>query len=391
MADQTHKPAKIYSTIIRIFKFPFHFYILFLLLSSAIPTAFTQTEKDSQALALHNLGREHYRQESYISALNFCKQSVEIARETGAKSIVASNYNRIGLIYAAQGDFIKALDFYNRGLNIYEGLNDRKGISFVLNNLGIIYRNQKNYIKALEYYEKSMAIDKELGNKLGEEISLNNIGNIYNNIGDYPRALDLYEQSILIASEIDDTLGIAIAKNNIGDLYKNQDDYLKAHRFYSESLDLKKKLGEKQGIATTLINIGNLYYLQGNYTAAINQSRQALILGQELGIVPQQKDAYECLYKSHKALNNGNLALNYHEQMLRMDDSLKAEETAKMIERMEFRKQITADSIAQAEKDRLIQKQPEEEVSHENRTRKRRSVKRKGQEIYWWHQDYYCF
>ena len=53
--------------------------------------------------------------------------------------------------------------------------------------------------------------------------------------------------------------------------------------------------------------------------------------------------------------------------MLLLSDSLKTKEIAKKLQQMEFDKQVSADSIAQVEKERLVQKANDEEVSKKNR------------------------
>jgi len=61
------------------------------------------------------------------------------------------------------------------------------------------------------------------------------------------------------------------------------------------------------------------------------------------------------LYEAYKAIGYGNKALEYHERLTGIVDSLHAEEISKNLLQMEFQKQVAADSLAQLEKDRLVQ------------------------------------
>jgi len=59
--------------------------------------------------------------------------------------------------------------------------------------------------------------------------------------------------------------------------------------------------------------------------------------------------------------------LMHHEQMMQLSDSLRALETEKKLQQMEFDKQILQDSIAQAEKERIVTETYQEEVRSKNR------------------------
>ncbi len=61
-------------------------------------------------------------------------------------------------------------------------------------------------------------------------------------------------------------------------------------------------------------------------------------------------------------MGKGNEALVYLEKMNVITDSLKAEETSKKLQQMEFRKEVLADSIANAEEARLVEEAHQEEV-----------------------------
>ncbi len=109
--------------------------------------------------------------------------------------------------------------------------------------------------------------------------------------------------------------------------------------------------------------------MQGEYSKAIAQCILSLELGKEIGALDIEKNACDCLYEGYKGLGNGNKALMYHEKMQELDDSLNAEESAKSLQRMEFSKQVFADSITKVEEKRLVQEAHKKEVDKKNKTR----------------------
>jgi len=83
----------------------------------------------------------------------------------------------------------------------------------------------------------------------------------------------------------------------------------------------------------------------------------------------KQQQNCDCLYESYKASGNLKKALEYYELGNQAKDSLKEGETAKKLQQMEFAKQVTADSLATAEKERLVEVAHKEEVLKKNQTR----------------------
>jgi class 3 adenylate cyclase len=68
-------------------------------------------------------------------------------------------------------------------------------------------------------------------------------------------------------------------------------------------------------------------------------------------------------------MGNGDEALVYLENIRTVEDSLKAQETTKKLQQMEFRRIMLQDSIATAEEARLVQEAYEEEIRKEETTR----------------------
>lgn len=132
---------------------------------------------------------------------------------------------------------------------------------------------------------------------------------------------------------------------------------------------VREKIGSQPLIAETLSDIGELYNAQKLFLKGVENCKKSYDLSLVLGDIYKQRRACECLYSSYKALNQGNEALEYHEKMLVLSDSLRSEETSKNLQQMEFSKTILADSIAQVEMDRKIETAHQEELRKKNQTR----------------------
>lgn len=325
-------------------------------------------EKEFLSVALRHAGYIYYVQFDYYKSLGCFQRSLKIDEETGDKEHIVYDLNYIGSILSDQGNFIAAVDYQKRSLAIYEELGDTFGIAGVLVDIGNIYQRQHNDPKAREYYQRSLPIFEELGKKSGIAASLINIGETYTK-SDKSKALEYFQKGIAITEQTGDSDYLANALISIASIHKDQGDYPKAMEYYQRALKINEEIGAKNGIASSSNHIGHLLNKQNSPQQALTWCEKGLKLSRETGTIFTQKSACECLYKAYKTLGNGNKALQYHEQMLTLDDSLKSAETAKKLDQMEFRKKILADSMKQEQERLQIEMTHREELQKEGRTR----------------------
>ena len=326
-------------------------------------------DKNTMAAALNNIGLIYKEQGNFPQALDYFGRSLKIEKEIGRKKGVARAFQNIGIVCLEQDNYLKALDYFKRSLKIAEEIEDKIGMSNSFNHIGVIYKRQRDYSKALDYYDRSLKIREETEDKNGIAASLNNIGGIYSEQGKYPKALGYHERSLKIAEEIGHKEQFASALDNIGLIYMNQGNNVKALYYFDRSITIKEEIGDKMGMALPLTNIGSLYNKQGEHAKAIRSCKKSLALSQEVGAVKFQIDACECLFNAYKALGNSDEALVYMDLMRSAEDSIHAVETAKKLQQMEFDKQVLQDSIATAEKERLVQEAHQDEMRAEEQTR----------------------
>jgi len=171
------------------------------------------------------------------------------------------------------------------------------------------------------------------------------------------------------ASERDLKEEMANALNAQGISYYIRNDYPRALDYYQQSLTIKEEIADREGVSITLNNIGVIHMKQGNYVQAITWGKKALILSEEINLPGVQRNACKSLYDAYKALGNDAKALEYHERIAILDNSLQAEETAKKLQQMEFARQMLADSLLQEKEKLRVQIAHEAEVRKKNRTR----------------------
>jgi class 3 adenylate cyclase/tetratricopeptide (TPR) repeat protein len=325
--------------------------------------------KHQVANTLNNIGAIYREQSNYPKALEYFKKSLVIREEIGNKKDIAVSLNNIGTFYIDQGRYPQALEYLQRSLAIRKELADNRGIASSLNNIGSVYYSQSNYTLALEYYQNSISISQELDDKRGVASLLNNIGMIYEDKANYPKALENYKKSLVISEKLGEKLLKSNVLNNMGVIYRKQGNNNKALEYYQKSLEIRNELDNKSGIASTMTNIGTIYFDKKNYPQALKYCRKSLELAESIGSLELVQGACICLYDTYKAMDKSNDAMVYLEKKVMTEDSLKATETAKKLQQMEFEKVMLRDSIAKAEEALLVKIAHQEEIRQKNQIR----------------------
>ena len=310
----------------------------------------------AEAEAYNTQGVVFWLKGDYPRSLDAFKGCFDVRKEIGDRKGMAGALNGIGNIYYSLGNYPKALESHQRSLKIKEELKDKKGIAQSLNNIGNVYIALSDYPNALEYYQESLEMKEELGDENGMAMSLGNIGIIYYEQGDFQKALEYYQRSLKIKEKQNgDKSGLANALLNIGNIYSDQGDYELAIDYFQRSLKVNETSGDKRATTNALLNIGNVYFDQGRYNEAILEYQKSLTLAKEIEAITRQKNACNRLYEIHKHMGHGSKALDYHEQLTILNDSLFNEENTKKLTQLEmqydFDKKEAATQMEQEKKD----------------------------------------
>lgn len=325
--------------------------------------------KKSMASARYAQGVSLALRGENADAIHHLTLSLNMMEEIGDKDGIANALNAMGNIYTHQGTPSKAIDYYTRCLRMREELGDDRGIASTLHNVGVIYFDQGDYPKALEYFERSRKIAEETHDSLALSHFMVSIGNAHGEQKDYAQALEYYFKSLSIAEKYNDSYTLASLLYNIGSTYFKQGHLGDALDYLNRGLALAEKIEDQRTVALSQNEIGSTYHQRGDYASAIAWCSRGLKTARDLEALIEQKSACKCLYDAYKATGNESRALEYHEQMLSITDSLEAEEIAKKLDRMEFAKEVLADSLEREAEMLQVQLAHEKEVRKKNRTR----------------------
>ena len=329
-----------------------------------------KNQKKWIAKALYNIATQYYHKSDYVQSLSYYQQSLDIRKEIGDLKGEAAIYGNFGLIYGEQGDHLKDLEYQLKSLAINEKIKDTSGMTSNYNNLAIIYQNQHDSTNALAYYWKAIRMYEVNDSRQHIALTYNNIGSLYKDYELYDKSLFYYGRSLSMRTELKDVLGMAINYVNLGTLYMSMGDYKKAKENTLLSIEHFKALGDTASLANCYYNLGEIAFHEENYHETIKWCGASLAIAEATNKKPIEKEACYCLYGGYKALGNHAKSLEYFERFVVLGDTLKEEELKVELGRLEFEKELLADSLSRAAEKNDLQKTHEKEIQRKNRTTK---------------------
>lgn len=318
--------------------------------------------------ALYNIATHYYYKSDFANSLSYYLQSLELRKALGDLKGEAAIYGNLGLIYGAQGNQLKELEYQLKSLAINEQIRDTSNLTSNYNNIANIYQHQGDSARALDYYRQALKMYEVWGGKDDVALIYNNMGNLYRSFGEYDKALKYLNESLRIRTELKDRMGVAINYVNLGTVYGKMGDYEKARENTLESIKHFNALGDSNSLANGYFNLGDIALNEEKYTEAIRYCGESLKLARASGKIKIESAACACLYRAHKALGNEGRALEYFEEYVVLEDSLNEEELRLELNRLEFEKQILADSMIREDEKNTLQLAHQQELTKKNRT-----------------------
>jgi tetratricopeptide (TPR) repeat protein len=244
----------------------------------------TDTDVTWLAITYPNAGayvldlRQHSREQ-----IRWLEIALAAARRLQDRESEGVALNNLGLAYADLGETRRAIQFYEQRLTIAREIGDRRGEGAVLGNLGTAYYHLSETRRAIQFHEQALPILREIGNRRGEGATVGNLGSAYAALGETRRAIQFHEQRLTIAREIGDRRGEGSALGNLGTAFAALGETRRAIQFYEQALLIDREIGDRRGEGADLGNLGLAYKDLGETRRAIQFYEQALLIDREIG------------------------------------------------------------------------------------------------------------
>ena len=326
----------------------------YLLAKMQLDFAREKKQRKWEARALYNIGAQYYLKSEYSQAISYYNQSLEIRKEIKDLKGEAAIYGNLGLIYGDQGNLLKDLQYQLKSLAINQVLNDTDNLTSNYANLASIYLKQDDSTNALMYFNKALDMYRAEDNRRHIGLIYNNMGNMYREYKSFEKAKWYLFESLRLRTELQDYLGMAISYINIGTLFISMKDFEKGEEYTRKSIEYFNKIKDEGSLSHVYYNLGDIARRQGKYKEALNYCTKSLDIARRTKKVEIEAADCSCLYRSHKELGNYKLAIDFFEEYVALDDSLKKEDLKLEMSRLDFEKEVLTDTLSrEAEKQEL--------------------------------------
>jgi tetratricopeptide (TPR) repeat protein len=227
-----------------------------------------------QAGVLTDLGNFLSSQSRYREAIDFHRQSLEIARQAGDLKVAERSLNNLGNEYHSLCKYHRSIDFHQQSLEITRQIGNRKGEAISLSNLGNAHYSLRQYHQAIELYQQSLEITRQIGNRKDEASPVSGLGAIYGSLGEYRRSIEFYQQALEIQRQIGNRRGEADSLLNTARSLAKLDRRWEARQHYEQALQIYEELKldhEVERCKDELYSLGQIIPSQVNRAPEIGE------------------------------------------------------------------------------------------------------------------------
>ena len=216
------------------------------------------------------------------NALMLAEVAILIARNVGAKELLAQSLRVKANVLAAGGQYQEAIDLYGSALKIFAKIGDQEGIARTLTAVIQPHIMLGSYDSAFKAAERARKIFLKLGDSRRIARLENNVGNIYHRQDRFEEALAHYENSYRGLLPMGDSEELTIALNNMAMCLIGMNDFARALETYKRAKELLQARDLPLIHLITNYNVAYLYYLRGDYRTAIEMLKASRIAAERI-------------------------------------------------------------------------------------------------------------
>jgi ATP/maltotriose-dependent transcriptional regulator MalT len=241
-------------------------------------------EASLRAKALICAARWAFVQSDYERAQALCEESLELYRERGNSSGIATSLYYLGNIAWTKGDMADARSLLEESLTLLRQVGAKERLAWSLFTMAMLDSSQGEYARARTLFEESLSIHRKLGNKRGIAHSLSQLAQmLFLSQDDQARVRSLLGECLALSREIGFKEGLAASSCLSAQVALSQGDLVTARAQAEESLMLYREMGHRHGTAEVLSVLGKVVAAQGDYATARTLHQESCAISSALG------------------------------------------------------------------------------------------------------------
>lgn len=297
-----------------------------------------------QAYALEGWAKLHYDQGRLLLAERLLLQSLQIFKQVGDMTGVASGYASLALLYRRRNLWAQSQAFSRRCLELLRGRQDPVSLHItgeVLLGVGVIERIQGEYkttetiirdllrrfeslydnfgyaialyhaarmslyqgkfVEGIQRAHQALTLFRSLQAQPEMGRALRTLGELYSATGDYHCAYRSLKESLHIFRRRHDAYSIGLVLGNMGVLLRRQGKIKQAERRLHQSVTLKRQVGDEVGVGWTLLELAYCYHAMGDLQRALSACEKGWMIARRYRHRPRERDALRLLAQLYQA------------------------------------------------------------------------------------------
>jgi tetratricopeptide (TPR) repeat protein len=241
----------------------------------------------------------------YVHAIEMLEKSIQLSKQAGNKSRVATCSYSIGEVLRERGDIDKAMDYYQEALTIEKEIDDKVGIANVYSCLGYSYTSLRKLDSSLYFHKRALKLRTEL--KLDRHIASSemNIGKVLIRMGRYDEAIKTLKHALSIFESLDEKTGSIVVNLLIADAMNKKGDP-QGVELANKMLQMAKSIDNPHFLSFAYEQLSEIYAYRNDYQKAFEYQKKHKVIDDSLFTIEKERmlTEVEAKFQSEKKDDN---------------------------------------------------------------------------------------
>ncbi|MEO9967325.1 MAG: tetratricopeptide repeat protein [Reichenbachiella sp.] len=324
---------------------------LFAQLDSLISVSDTIHNPNERVLWLLKTGFMNYHDDPTL-AEQLALKSMKIAKKESFEDGIARSHHILGIVYWSTGRYQQSLEHNFEAKRIYEELGDDRRVMLIEVNNSNVYgelNDHRTTIMNLKSVNRRAAL---LQDSQILKMTYTNMAPEFRKLDQYDSSLYYSKKGLAYSYALQDTSSILGNLTNISSALNHQSKIEESIDYSKKARELIKHKSNKKRLIATQVNMAESYHRLGQLDIMKLYMDSALVVAVEIEDMYLQRELYTGLWTYYSELEDFENALNSHEKLGILNDSISNVEIRKEVKnlQLQYEDEKKQKQIAQLEK-----------------------------------------
>lgn len=283
------------------------------------------------------LAKLNMEQNKRNASLEFAEMSIQYARRSTDKSLMAKCVNMQSAIYNFFGQVELSVSKNFIALQLAKQANDYPQIAQYQREIGESQYQIFNYDNANNFFMQSRETALKIQDFRLVGLADTDIGLVKLAKKEYEEAIKDLKRVVKTLEDYNDQDGLGLAHKYLGNAFNEQNKYEEALRYYNMALVYFESASNRSEIASVYHLVGTVFAEQGKYKNALNYLNRSINIRSQYGYIGGIYPSYKEIADVYKKTGNMKLAYEYLDMYSDYSDSARiVEVSAKIAELSEL-------------------------------------------------------